>query len=117
VDLFDISSGAVMPAKIPLEPGYQVPGASAVRHGAAVPVAAVGLITEPQHAQQILTEGHADMIFLARALLRDPYWPLHAAVALGRTDALKAPAQYDRAWGGLGKMAVDFSPAVPLQAL
>jgi 2,4-dienoyl-CoA reductase-like NADH-dependent reductase (Old Yellow Enzyme family) len=114
VDLVDVSSGALLPAQIPLKPGYQVPGASAVRHGAEIPVAAVGLITEPQHAQEILTEGHADMIFLARALLRDPYWPLHAAAALGRTDALHAPAQYDRAWGSLGKMPVDGQTGVPL---
>ncbi len=114
VDLVDVSSGALLPAPIPIGPGYQVPGASAVRKGAEVAVAAVGLITEPQQAQDILNEGHADMIFLARALLRDPYWPLHAAAALGRVDALKAPAQYDRAWSSLGKLSVDFGSAEPL---
>jgi 2,4-dienoyl-CoA reductase-like NADH-dependent reductase (Old Yellow Enzyme family) len=117
VDLIDVSSGALLPAKIPVEPGYQVPGASAVRHGANVPVAAVGLITEPAHAQEILDGGHADMIFLARALLRDPYWPLHAAAALGKASSLHAPAQYDRAWGSVGKMAVDLDSAVVLPAL
>jgi 2,4-dienoyl-CoA reductase-like NADH-dependent reductase (Old Yellow Enzyme family) len=117
VDLFDISSGALLPAKIPVAPSYQVPGASAVRNGAQVPVAAVGLITEPKQAQDILSEGHADMIFLARELLRDPFWPLHAAAALGRVEAIKAPAQYDRAWGSLGKMEVDFESAEPLPAL
>lgn len=117
VDLVDVSSGALLPAKIPLEPGYQVPGARAVRHGAEIPVAAVGLITEPKHAQEILEAGDADMIFLARALLRDPYWPLHAAEALGRTEALKAPAQYDRAWGSAGTKGVDLATAAPLPAI
>jgi 2,4-dienoyl-CoA reductase-like NADH-dependent reductase (Old Yellow Enzyme family) len=117
VDLIDVSSGALLPAKIPLSPGYQVAGASAVRRGAQVPVAAVGLITEPQQAQDILSDGHADMVFLARELLRDPFWPLHAATTLGRVEAVKAPAQYDRAWGSLGKMAVDFESAEPLPAL
>jgi 2,4-dienoyl-CoA reductase-like NADH-dependent reductase (Old Yellow Enzyme family) len=117
VDLVDVSSGALLPAKIPLEPGYQVPGARAVRQGAEVAVAAVGLITEPKHAQEILEAGDADMIFLARALLRDPYWPLHAAEALGRTEALKAPAQYDRAWGSAGTKGVDLGTAAPLPVL
>ncbi|RKK02484.1 NADH:flavin oxidoreductase/NADH oxidase [Pseudoroseomonas wenyumeiae] len=117
VDLVDVSSGALLPAKIPLEPGYQVPGARAVRHGAEVAVAAVGLITEPKHAQEILEAGDADMIFLARALLRDPYWPLHAAEALGRAEAFQAPAQYDRAWGAAGTKGVDFATAAPLPVL
>lgn len=117
VDLIDVSSGALLPAPIPVGPGYQVPGAAAVRNGADVAVAAVGMITEPQQAQDILNEGHADMIFLARALLRDPYWPLHAATALGRVEALKAPAQYDRAWSSLGKLPVDLESAQPLTAV
>jgi 2,4-dienoyl-CoA reductase-like NADH-dependent reductase (Old Yellow Enzyme family) len=111
IDMVDVSSGGVDPRqKIPLAPGYQVPGAAAVRDGADVPVAAVGLITEPEHAQSILTEGKADLIFLARALLRDPYWPLNAAAKLGRTEALAIPPQYDRAWGSLGK--VNMNPAI-----
>jgi 2,4-dienoyl-CoA reductase-like NADH-dependent reductase (Old Yellow Enzyme family) len=117
IDLIDVSSGALLPAKIPLEPGYQVPGAEAVRKGAEVPVAAVGLITEPKHAQEILSAGQADMIFLARELLRDPYWPLHAAAALGQAEAMHAPAQYDRAWGSFGKMTVDRESAKPLPVL
>jgi 2,4-dienoyl-CoA reductase-like NADH-dependent reductase (Old Yellow Enzyme family) len=117
VDLIDVSSGALLPAKIPVEPGYQVPGAEAVRKGADVAVAAVGLITEPKHAQEILDAGQADMIFLARALLRDPYWPLHAAAALGRAEALKAPAQYDRAWGSMGTQGVDHGTALPMPVL
>lgn len=103
VDLVDVSSGGVVQASIPVGPGYQVPGAAAVRQGAEIPVAAVGMITEPEQAQAILTEGKADLILLARAVLRDPYWPLRAAAALGRMEALPVPPQYDRAWSALGK--------------
>jgi len=118
VDLVDVSSGGLdARQKIPMGPGYQVPGAAAVREGAAVPVAAVGLITEPGHAQEILNEGKADLIFLARALLRDPYWPLHAAATLGRTEALAIPPQYDRAWGTLGKVNMDLDIGQPQPAL
>ena len=93
VDLVDVSSGGLDPRqRIPLGPGYQVPGAEAVRHGAGVAVAAVGLITEPEQAQAILSEEKADMVLLARAMLRDPYWPLRAAAALGRTEALRRAA-------------------------
>jgi 2,4-dienoyl-CoA reductase-like NADH-dependent reductase (Old Yellow Enzyme family) len=106
VDLIDVSSGGLDPGQtIPLGPGYQVPGAAAVRQGAGMPVAAVGLITEPEQAQAILAEGQADLILLARALLRDPYWPLNAAARLGRTEALHGvPAQYERGWNTLGRM-------------
>ncbi len=117
IDLVDVSSGGNDPRqKITLAPGYQVPGAAAVR-ATGVPVAAVGLITEPEHAQSILTEGKADLIFLARELLRDPYWPLHAAAKLGRTEALGIPPQYDRAWGSLGKVHMDMGVAQPQPAL
>ena len=96
VDLIDCSSGALIPnAKIPAVPGYQVPFAQAIRSEAGILTGAVGLITEAEHAAQILEEGHADVIFLARELLRDPYWPLHAAHRLG-VD-LKWPNQYERA--------------------
>jgi 2,4-dienoyl-CoA reductase-like NADH-dependent reductase (Old Yellow Enzyme family) len=118
VDLVDVSSGGVDPRqKIPLGPGYQVPGAAAVRAGAGVAVAAVGLITEPAQAQAILAEGKADLVLLARALLRDPYWPLHAAATLGRTEALAIPPQYDRAWGALGKVVMDPAIGAPQPAL
>jgi len=117
IDLVDVSSGALVPAQIPVGPGYQVPGAAAVRAGAGVAVAAVGMITEPEQAQQILAEGKADLVLLARALLRDPYWPLHAAAALGRTEALRIPPQYDRAWGALGKMTIDPAVAEPMPPL
>nr|WP_305123483.1 NADH:flavin oxidoreductase/NADH oxidase [Roseomonas sp. GC11] len=119
VDLADVSSGGLVAhQKIPLGPGYQVPGAAAVRAGAGLPVAAVGLITEPRQAQEVLEAGQADMVLLARATLRDPYWPLHAAAALGRMEAVRVPPQYDRAWGALGRSAgLDAPVAAPLPAL
>jgi 2,4-dienoyl-CoA reductase-like NADH-dependent reductase (Old Yellow Enzyme family) len=97
VDLVDCSSGGLAPQqKIPLEPGYQVPLAAAVRKQAGVATAAVGLITEPKQADRIVRSGEADLVLLARAELRDPYFPLHAARALGVADRLPAPPQYDR---------------------
>ncbi|HEY0418109.1 MAG TPA: tRNA-dihydrouridine synthase, partial [Acetobacteraceae bacterium] len=118
VDMIDVSSGGLHPAqKIALGPGYQVPGAEAVKAGAGIAVAAVGMITEPAQAQAILTEGRADLILLARALLRDPYCPIHAASAIGRTDVLRVPPQYERGWATLGKMGRDASIGAPLAAL
>jgi len=95
VDLVDCSSGGNVLATIPVVPGYQVPFASAVRSGAGVPTGAVGLITDPEQAEQVLAGGHADVVLLARELLRDPHWPLHAAAALGADVAW--PVQYERA--------------------
>jgi 2,4-dienoyl-CoA reductase-like NADH-dependent reductase (Old Yellow Enzyme family) len=96
VDLIDCSSGALVPhAKIPAGPGYQVPFAAAIRQGAGIAAGAVGFITEPAQAEQILATGQADVVFLARELLRQPYWPLHAARAL-RAD-FPWPNQYVRA--------------------
>ena len=98
VDLVDCSSGGSTPAqKIELRPGYQVPFAEAVRR-AGVRSAAVGLITEPEQADAIIREGRADLVALARELLRDPHWPLRAAVELGRREAAAVPAQYERAF-------------------
>jgi 2,4-dienoyl-CoA reductase-like NADH-dependent reductase (Old Yellow Enzyme family) len=95
VDLIDVSSGGAVPdAKMTIRPGYQVPFARAVRHGADIPTGAVGLITEPVQAEQIIADGDADCVFLARALLRDPYWPLRAATELG--VAVEWPDQYKR---------------------
>ena len=95
-DLIDCSSGGNVPhATIPLGPGYQVPFAERVRADAGIPTAAVGLITTPDQADAIVREGRADAVFLARQLLRDPYWPLHAAQALG--VPIDWPAQYLRA--------------------
>jgi 2,4-dienoyl-CoA reductase-like NADH-dependent reductase (Old Yellow Enzyme family) len=96
VDLVDCSSGGLVPgAKIPVGPGYQTPFAAAVRRGAGVATGAVGMITEPQQAEQIIAGGEADAVFLARAMLRDPYWALHAAKALGAKAPW--PVQYGRA--------------------
>jgi len=96
VDLVDCSSGGTVPgAKIPAAPGYQVPFAEAIRRETGLPTGAVGLITEPTQADAIVAGGQADLVLLARELLRDPYWPLHAARALGTKGPW--PAQYLRA--------------------
>lgn len=95
VDLVDVSSGGNAPVQIPLEPGYQVPFAHAVRTKTGVATAAVGLITEPAQAEGILADGSADVVFLGRVLLREPHWPLLAAHALG--DQVAWPRQYERA--------------------
>lgn len=96
VDLIDASSGGnVATATIPTKPSYQVPFAEQVRQESDITTAAVGLITEAEQANTILSEGKADMIFLARELLRDPYWPLRAARELGYD--VQWPVQYERA--------------------
>ncbi|GLV59094.1 oxidoreductase [Dictyobacter sp. S3.2.2.5] len=96
VDLIDVSSGGnVEKARIPVGPGYQVPFAETIRREAHVPTGAVGLITEPRQANQILEQQRADLIFLARELLRDPHWPLRAARELSHNIAW--PKQYERA--------------------
>jgi 2,4-dienoyl-CoA reductase-like NADH-dependent reductase (Old Yellow Enzyme family) len=96
VDLVDCSSGGnVSRASIPLAPGYQVPFAEQIRREARVATAAVGLVTGAAQADAIIREGKADAIFLARAILRDPYWPLTAARELGVPAAW--PPQYLRA--------------------
>ncbi|MDE2006954.1 MAG: NADH:flavin oxidoreductase/NADH oxidase [Rhodospirillales bacterium] len=97
VDLIDCSGGGISPdVKIPsLHPGYQVPFAEAVKHGAGIATGAVGLITEPSHAAEIVANGRADLVFVGRAMLADPAWPLRAARALDAAPEL--PAQYLRA--------------------
>lgn len=96
VDLIDCSSGGVVHhAKVQVGPAYQVPFAEQIRKQAGIPTGAVGLITEPQQAEEIIASGKADAVFLARALLRDPYWPLHAAKTLD--DNASWPKQYERA--------------------
>lgn len=119
VDLVDVSSGGIDPSrqKIPIGPGYQVPGAAAVREGAGVAVASVGLITEPDQAQAIIAEGKADMVLLARAVLRDPYWPMRAAAALGRPEAIQGPPQYDRGWSGIAKFGMRLETGAPMPPL
>lgn len=97
VDLIDMSSGGNEPATIPVGPNYQVPLAAEVKRRVGVPVGAVGLITEPQQAEQILADGEADVVLLARAALREPSWPFRAAHELGLTHHdIAYPAQYTR---------------------
>ncbi len=82
-DLIHVSSGGVLHADIPVGPGYQVPLAARIRAGAGVPTCAVGLITAPEQAEQVLRCGQADLVALGRELLRHPHWPLYAAHRLG----------------------------------
>jgi 2,4-dienoyl-CoA reductase-like NADH-dependent reductase (Old Yellow Enzyme family) len=104
VDLIDTSSGGTVPsAPIPLGPGYQVPFAARIRREAQIATGAVGMITEAAQAERILAEREADLIFIARGLLRDPYWPLHAAHELGVDVAW--PKQYARAKPRLPELA------------
>jgi 2,4-dienoyl-CoA reductase-like NADH-dependent reductase (Old Yellow Enzyme family) len=92
VDLIDCSSGGLVPyAKIPVQPGYQVPFADRVRNEAGILTAAVGLITEAEQAQQIVAEGQADVVLLAREMLREPYWALEAAYELGVNPSIPNP--------------------------
>lgn len=97
VDLIDCSSGGVSAdQQIPsLHPGYQVPFADAVKQGSGLATGAVGLITEPTHAAEIVANGRADIVLVARAVLADPAWPLRAAKALGVRP--EVPPQYQRA--------------------
>ena len=96
-DLVDVSSGGSSPdAKIPVGPGYQTEFAGRVRSEASIATGTVGMITDPVQAETILRTGQADLILLARELLRDPYWPLGSDEALGGRQAVW-PAQYQRA--------------------
>lgn len=97
VDLIDCSSGSIVPgSRGPQAPGFQVPLAAAVRAEAGIPTAAVGLITQARQADDILTQGKADLVLLARQLLVDPYWPLRAQAELDGV-ASQWPIQYERA--------------------
>jgi NADPH2 dehydrogenase len=96
VDLIDVSSGAVVPVSINVYPGYQVKFSETIRNGANIPTGAVGLITTGQQAEEILRNNRADLVFIGRELLRDPYWPRTAAKQLGVT--IEAPKQYQRGW-------------------
>lgn len=88
VDLIDVSSGALVPkVHIPVAKGYQVPLARRIRHDAAIKTGAVGLITEPQYADELVTGGDADLVFIGRELLREPYWALKAQHVLGAEPA------------------------------
>ena len=97
VDLIDCSSGGIVPsAHIPIGPGYQTPFATQIRSRARILTGAVGMITEPTQADGIISSGKADLVLLAREMLRDPYWPRRAAKELGAS--VEAPQQYGRAW-------------------
>ncbi|MCC6771111.1 MAG: NADH:flavin oxidoreductase/NADH oxidase [Gemmatimonadaceae bacterium] len=96
VDLIDCSSGGLASGvRIPLEPGYQVPFARRVRHDAGIATGAVGLITTPDQAERVVADGDADLVLMARELLRHPRWPLEAAHVLG--THVEWPRQYERA--------------------
>jgi len=99
VDLIDCSTGGNVPhAAVPVGAGYQVPFSEAIRREAGIATAAVGMITAPAQADEIVRNGRADLVLLARASLRDPYWPLHAARELGQADKAMPPVQYARAF-------------------
>lgn len=99
LDLIDCSSGGVVgSAKIPVGAGYQVPLSARIRRDAQIATAAVGLITDPMQADQIVRNGEADLVLLAREFLRDPNWPLRAARALHVKPPVTPPPQYGRAW-------------------
>lgn len=96
VDLIDVSSGALIPhMAMPIGPGYQTPFAERIRREAGIATGAVGMITEPVQADYIIRTGQADVVLLAREMLRDPYWPLRAAQALKKQN--RWPPQYARA--------------------
>lgn len=96
IDLIDCSSGGLVPdAAIPAGPGFQVPMAARIRQEVGIPTGAVGLITAAVQAEQIIATGQAEVVFLARELLRNPYWPMHAAKELKAEHAW--PVQYLRA--------------------
>ncbi|RYM00238.1 NADPH dehydrogenase NamA [Sporolactobacillus sp. THM7-7] len=96
VDLIDTSSGGNVDVPIDVFPGYQVSFAEKIKHESDIMTGAVGLISEPVHAEEILQNGRADLIFLGRELLRDPYWPRRAAVKLG--TRIEVPEPYRRGW-------------------
>ncbi len=92
----DVSSGGMVPnVEIPTGPGFQVEFASRIRRQAGIPTAAVGLITDAKQANAVVAKGDADLVFMGREMLRDPYWPVHAAVEL--EEPASWPAQYLRA--------------------
>ena len=96
VSLIDVSSGGLVPhTKIPVGPSYQVPFSEKIKQETGALTGAVGLITNAQQAEDILQNNQADLIIMARELLRDPYFPLHAAHELG--DEVTWPIQYERA--------------------
>jgi 2,4-dienoyl-CoA reductase-like NADH-dependent reductase (Old Yellow Enzyme family) len=102
VDLLDVSTGGMVPdATIPVQPGYQVPFSAQARSATGIPTGAVGLILDPAQAEHIVATGQADAVLLGRELLRNPYWPQHAALELGAEP--RWPDQYDYAVRPRGK--------------
>jgi 2,4-dienoyl-CoA reductase-like NADH-dependent reductase (Old Yellow Enzyme family) len=95
-DMIDCSSGFGTPdhKRYPFAPGWQVPFSEAIRKQAGVATAAVGLITEPVQADEIIRKDQADLVLLARQMLRDPYWPYRAAIALNEKEKVRGPAAY-----------------------
>lgn len=95
VDVIDVSSGALAPkARIPVGKGYQEPLARHIRGGAGIMTGAVGVITESNYADEIVTGGDADLVFVGRELLREPYWALKAQHELGQEPAWPTPYGY-----------------------
>lgn len=98
VDLVDCSSGGnSLTAQPPVGPGYQVPFADQIRRETGIPTAAVGMISEPTHADEIVRNGRADLVLLGRESLRNAYWPVHATRVLGHKEQVGWPVQYMRA--------------------
>ncbi|WP_368652013.1 NADPH dehydrogenase NamA [Ornithinibacillus sp. 4-3] len=96
IDLIDCSSGGVVPAKIDVYPGYQLPNCEAIKNRVGISTGAVGLITSGLLAEEVLQAEQADLIFIGRALLKNAYWPLEAAEQL--KYQLQSPKQYERGW-------------------
>lgn len=104
VDLIDCSSGAVVPdEKIPAAPGYHAAFSQPIRTRVGIPTGVVGLITEPLQAEALIRDGAADLVCLARAMLKDAYWPRHAAEVLGAENAVAIPIQYRRAVAAMAR--------------
>ena len=98
-DLIDVSSGGnIQYARIPTEPLYQIPFATRIRNEAGIPTAGVGMITTAEQADNIISDGRADVVLLAREMLRNPYWPHYAARMLKAENGPPTPPQYLRAW-------------------
>ncbi|MGC5617673.1 NADH:flavin oxidoreductase/NADH oxidase [Georgenia sp. Z1491] len=97
VDLVDVSTAGNLPARVPIGPGYQVPFAARIRERTGIPTGAVGLITSPVQAEHVLATGQADVVLLAREMLRDPNFAIRAAHELGH-DAGLVPGAYERAY-------------------
>jgi 2,4-dienoyl-CoA reductase (NADPH2) len=95
VDLIDVSTGGLVPhAKIPVQTGYQVPFAAQIRKEAGIATGAVGMITDAEYANQVITRGCADLVFIGRELLRDPYWSIRARCSLDEEPNWPVPYGY-----------------------